>query len=313
VRHVVVIGEALVDLVESNCADGDQVYKPRYGGSPLNVAVGVARLGAPVVLSTALGNDSFGQRLRSFLVEEGVRVQSSPDSTIGTCLAVGTRRDGGIDYEYFGNPDSMLDVRSLDPLLVQNAAVVHAGSTALLDGPVMETVTEAFGVQGPYKTIDPNPRPRLISDRWAYRDRIQEFMASVDLVKLSREDADYLFPGMTTSEVAEAVLTLGPSVVLVTTAESDTAVATRDGFRMVKVAEIEVVDPTGAGDSFMASTLRDISQIGVPQTLDEWETLASRANVAASLTCSSLGGADSMPTSSELDARLRAGVISARP
>lgn len=301
--QVLVIGEALVDLIETTDDDSGVVYRPRYGGSPLNVAVGAARLGTDVVFATALGADSFGRRLRSFLEKEGVEVVTS-EGGYGTCLAVATRIDGNVDYEYFGDAQAMLDIRDLDKDLVRRSAVVYAGSTAFLADPVLGTVRDAFGIAGPYRTMDPNPRPRLIEDRQAYLSRLAEVMRLVDLVKMSSEDAEYLFPGVPVRGVTDHVLRLGPSAVLVTDADRATVVATGDGLRSVAVPAIDAVDPTGAGDSFMAGIISDLVAGGVPAGVDGWEQLVRRANAAASITCSAVGGAGSMPSRDRLADRL---------
>jgi fructokinase len=303
-----IIGEALVDLIETSDPDEGVVYRPRFGGSPLNVAVGTRRLGSRVLIATALGADSFGRQLRSFLEGEGVEVVTSKDVHHGTCLAVATRIDGNVDYEYFGDASAMLDIREVDIETVRAAAVVHAGSTAFLGGSVVSTVTAAFSVAGPFKTMDPNPRPRLIEDRLAYVSRLERMVPLVDLVKLSKEDADYLFPGVRLNGVTEHLLGLGASTVLVTRADQQTVVATPLGFGLVDVPYADAVDPTGAGDSFMASVISDIVAAGMPADIDAWKTLTWRANNAASITCSAVGGASSMPTREDVDERLSHGI-----
>jgi fructokinase len=303
-RSVLVIGEALVDLIEENDDDDGVAYRPRFGGSPLNVAVGAARLGADVLLATALGADSFGRRLRAFLGSEDVGVLTTPQKPAGTCLAVAARVGGSVEYEYFGDAAAMLDIGPIPSDRIREAAVLHAGSTALLGPPVLATTLEAYAVPGPYRTMDPNPRPSLIEDRATYQRRIERVMGLVDLVKLSREDAEYLFPGLSDQCVAHRILELGAQTVLITNAERDTLVATANGVSTVPVPRITAVDPTGAGDSFMASVIADLAAEGIPADLTGWEHLAHRANAAASITCAAMGGADSMPNRAALTQRL---------
>ena len=309
--RALVIGEALVDMIGAPEADGGIVYRPRSGGSPLNVAVGLARLGTDVTFATAIAGDSFGRRLHDFLAGEGVDVISMRVDNGGTCLAMVTRIGRHVDFEYFGDADAMLAINPIDRALVQAASVVHAGSTAFLGEPVRSSVATAYVQVGPFRTADPNPRPFLIEDRERYLLRLEEVVALADLVKLSQEDLDYLYAGISVEAVVDRWLRLGPTIVIITRAEEDTVVATADGLRSVAVPSTNAVDPTGAGDSFTASLLRDICADGVPDGLDGWERLTWRADVAASLTCASLGGAESMPTSDEFNARLE-GLDSAR-
>lgn len=167
-RSVLVIGESLVDLVETTDGDGEPIYRPRFGGSPLNVAVGAARLGVRVEFATALAGDSFGRKVRAFLEQEGVDLLAPDLADAGTCLAVGSRSGTGVEYEYFGDVDGWLRVQDLNADEVVGCAVVHAGSTALLADPVLRVVRDAFSVPGPIRTLDPNCRPTLIPDRDRY-------------------------------------------------------------------------------------------------------------------------------------------------
>jgi fructokinase len=113
---LLVVGESLVDLIEEG-GDRDPAYRPRYGGSPLNVAVGAARLGSQVRFVTALGSDAFGRQLAAFLREEGVVVDDEKDDARRTCLALATRVEGHIEYEYFGDPLSMVDILEVPGVL----------------------------------------------------------------------------------------------------------------------------------------------------------------------------------------------------
>jgi fructokinase len=304
--RALVIGESLVDMIGAEDPAGDIVYRPRSGGSPLNVAVGLARLGTDVTFATAIAADSFGRRLRSFLADERVDVISAPDERHGTCLAVATRFGENVEFEYFGDSATMLDIAAVSVDIVDASAVVHAGSTAFLGVPVLTTVVEAYGRPGPFRAADPNPRPFLIHDRHRYLERLEEAIALADLVKLSRDDTDYLYPDLRIEAVTDHLLALGAAIVIITGADRDTALATAAGLRWVSVPETDAVDPTGAGDSFSASILHDICTRGVPDDLDGWESLTWRADVAASLTCTVFGGAQAMPHAGQLTDRLRA-------
>jgi fructokinase len=296
---LLVIGESLVDLIEER--DGDAVsYHPRLGGSPLNVAVGAARLGVDVTLATALGSDRFGEQLRDFLRAEAVTVHDQASAQRHTCLAVASTHQGHVTYEYFGDPRSMMDIPSIDESLVVESLVVHAGSTAFFGDPVLGSVMEAYGRATGFKTMDPNPRPFLIEDPDAFRAGIALAFASVDLVKLSAEDVTFLFPGLSPMEAAREISGTGCSTVMITAADKPAIVMSGGEVRTVDVPHIVAIDPTGAGDSFMASVLRDVWRLGPPKDVDGWVEIARTAVTAASMTCSSMGGAASMPTSGQL-------------
>ena len=91
-----VIGEVLVDLIEGADDAGSILYRPRFGGSPLNVAVGVRRLGADVEFVGSFGADVFGRRMREFLLSEDVGVAGSMEAGMGTCLSVAISEAGHV-------------------------------------------------------------------------------------------------------------------------------------------------------------------------------------------------------------------------
>src|SRR5688572_12615715 len=121
----VVLGEALMDLFEDEC-DGASVYRPVVGGAPLNVAVGLARLGVAAEFVGSLGRDALGQRIRAFLHEEGVGTASCVDVAVPTTIALTSLRDGQPEFHFYGAPPSygMLGPEHLDSDLIGGAAAL---------------------------------------------------------------------------------------------------------------------------------------------------------------------------------------------
>lgn len=305
-RFALIVGEALVDLIEDVDEDGSVLYRPRYGGSPFNVAVGVCRLGQRAEFVGALGEDAFGRQLRAFLRREGVGVERSATPGMGTCLSVASTSDGRVRFEYFGDAAAMLQIGRVDPRLAERAAVIHAGSTVFNGDPAYTTAVELYrSHSAPFKTIDPNPRPFLIADPAEYRARLEAATGLVDLIKLSGEDVAYLYPGASAQEAARRVRGRGRATVIVTRAGGETVLLQDDAISRVAVPPVEPVDPTGAGDGFMACILAGIVRDGPPASAEGWRERIRHANAAAALTCSELGGAEAMPTAARLAGRLR--------
>ena len=75
----VVVGEALVDLVGHR---GSRTLTAHPGGSPANVALGLARLGDDVTLMTRLGREAFGETIAAHLRASGVRVAGGSDEDV---------------------------------------------------------------------------------------------------------------------------------------------------------------------------------------------------------------------------------------
>lgn len=295
-----VIGEAFVDLIARDTEEG-LVYVPKFGGSPLNVAVGVRRLGTPVQLAATLTPGQFGMALNEFCSAEGVDIRTLSTAVSKTFLTVATPREGHVHYEYFGDLSSLTDIEPVDDERAASAAVVHASSTVFLANPARSTAIRAFRAATGFRTMDPNPRPVLIENPEEYLREIEAVYDEVDLLKVSDEDLEFLVPGASPEQAAMAIHRKNGITVLVTRAASPTLLAFEGEMRSVQVPPTTVIDATGAGDSFMASVLADVARHGRPLTADSWCEYIRRANSAASATCQGTGGAESMPTAAQLD------------
>src|SRR4051812_49506955 len=118
----IVVGEALIDLVGQR---GGSTFVAHAGGSPANVALGLARLGDPVTLITRLGDDAFGRMIKQHLEEDGVVVDPGDDPRFATSLAIATLAAGVASYDFRIG----WDVGRLDPLPIESRCL-HTGSLA---------------------------------------------------------------------------------------------------------------------------------------------------------------------------------------
>jgi sugar/nucleoside kinase (ribokinase family) len=295
----VVIGEALIDLIgdrEEGC------YRAVPGGSPLNVAVGVARLGSDVEFIGSFGNDHFGLDLQSFLRGEGVGLAGSVVAECSSSLAVTSLEASEPSYTFYGTPASYGQLRpeAVPESMLESAAVIHAGSISLLEEPVYRLVTEAFATQRPVRTLDPNIRPSLIPEPSRFRDSLELLFRNVDLVKMSIEDATALY-GAPVDQVLERVSGLGPGLVVVTVGGDGVCAWFQGEVLVVPGRTIEATDTTGAGDAFMAAIIAEIVRAGLPQNLDDCRAILRFAVDVSALTCLSPGGASAIPTRAEVD------------
>jgi fructokinase len=298
-RHALVVGEAFVDLIARPTDEGD-VYVPKFGGSPLNVAVGLRRLGTPVRLAATLAPGTFGLAIQEFCASENVDIRSLSTAVTHTFLTVATPRDGHVQYEYFGDLSSLTAIEPVADAEAAAAAVVHASSTVFLADPARSAAVHAYRAATGFRTMDPNPRPNLIDDKDDYLRELEKVYAEVDLVKVSDEDLEFLVPGSSPARAALDIHRAHQVTVIVTRAAAPTLLVFGDVITQVEVPPVTVLDATGAGDSFMASVLADVAQFGQPFTIEMWSEYIRRANQAAAATCQGTGGAESMPTALEL-------------
>lgn len=290
-RGVLVLGEALIDVVEG---EGSAPVE-HVGGSPANVAVGVARLGHPARLCTRIGRDERGERISAHLGASGVSVSpaSWTDRPTDTARArIGA--DGAADYVFDIGDELAVDG-------IEGAALVHTGSIALFRGPGGDACLAALRQAAGHAlvTVDPNIRPALVGDRGTARARVAEAAAVADVVKLSDEDAAWLWPGASVEEVLDTIAGHGARVAVMTRGGEGASGRAADGAHVsVAGRTVEVVDTIGAGDSFMASLIATVLERGVPHDASALHDALDRAAGAAAITVSRAGA--NPPTADEL-------------
>ncbi|WP_084078965.1 carbohydrate kinase [Demequina sp. NBRC 110057] len=259
-RHALAIGEALVDAVRR--ADGSLTEHP--GGSPANVALGLARLGRDAELLTWLGADSHGDAVRAHLEEAGVSLARGSDAAPATSVATATLdASGAATYDF----DLTWDVAaSAAPR--PGAVVAHTGSIAAVLEPGADAVLALIRDARSHATVtyDPNARPSLMGDPATALARIDAVIAASDVVKVSDEDLAWL--AQATDGDAEALARrwaeAGPAFVVVTRGGEGATALTPDG-REVAIAApaVTVVDTVGAGDSFMSGLIDGLWSAGL--------------------------------------------------
>jgi fructokinase len=310
----VVAGEALIDLVPAD----DGAYLARPGGSPYNVAVGLARLGQPTAMACRLSGDPFGTVLRQHLTRSGVDVRYAVNAPEPSTIALVQLTDGQARYEFTqGGADFGWTPAELE-FLPAGAPAVHFGSLGSWRPPGDAAVAGAIGrlrVAGSVLvSYDPNVRPSLQPDQAAAREQIEGSVALAHLVKASLEDLAWLYGPADPAAVARRWLDLGAGLVVVTTGADGAAGWTRGGLEITRPAYPAVIaDTVGAGDAFTSGLLDALARAGalrpdrVMAGLDE-RTLAralDEASMVAGLTCARPGA--NPPWRAELDVALRGG------
>jgi fructokinase len=300
---VLVVGEALVDIVERPGAP--TVEHP--GGSPANVALGLARLGRRANLLTRIGDDPRGRVVRAHLEASGVRLV--PGSVTGERTSTATAH---LDPSGAATYDFDLDWRLPEGPSPEPGACIHTGSIAAFLPPGGDAVLALVEKAAGRATIsyDPNARPRLMGDPATARQRVETLVRHADVVKVSDEDLAWLAPGEDLVAVAASWLAGGPAVVIVTLGAEGAIGLCTAGRVDVPAPAIGVVDTVGAGDSFMAGLLDQLATLDLlgPQRLvdlraiglPDLQGMLTHATRIAAITCTRAGA--NPPTRAELDA-----------
>jgi len=316
--HVFVLGECLVDLAPLASAQRQQPdVGPREqplqhlaampGGSPANVAIGLARLGVPTLFGARFSRLGFGPWLRQNLVANGVDLALSVEADEPPTLAVVTLDgDGRASYTFYGpgtadwqwQPHELVGPSSLEGVLA-----VHTGSLALAFPPgadVLASWLRSLREHGNVLIcIDPNVRLGLLGDLGDYRERLDRMLLDAHIVKMSMEDLGALAPGETPAQAATRLLSAGVELVVITDGPNGATAFYGNGAQVRAPAPaVDVVDTIGAGDTFSAGLLawlfdHDLLRPGALATIGPDELLSALAQaVMASASACTRAGAD---------------------
>jgi len=307
---IVVCGEALFDVFAAGERAGAVDLSACQGGSPFNLATGVARLGGTASFFGGLSRDLFGLRLHAALAAEGVDLAAAPRPDAPTALVMVGVDDRGVPvYTFYGSGTAERAVSLADLARVSvDAQAIHVGSYCMVVEPVASTLRALVERQRGRSLIvyDPNVRLTIAPDVEAWRESVRWMQHRSDVLKVSEEDIHALYPGMRVDRFIDESLEAGVALVVVTWGERGVVAVTRSQLAVeVPAVPVAVVDTVGAGDTFQAGLLAWLQRAGkltrhaveglVQDELVEALRFAARA---AAITCSRRGA--DLPYTSEL-------------
>lgn len=262
---VAVLGEALIDLIVGD----DGAYRPHLGGSPYNVAIGLARQGMGVSYLSVLSDDTFGDKFAEALQSEGVKTPITRRSLLPTSLALVTIDERGMpSYRLYreGIADKDTSFEEITQNLPDGLQIFHTGSLAITPSqlPKIRNVFELMKENDVLISIDINIRLRASIDTRAYIRGVHSLLASADIVKASDEDLEALGLDEEPRRAAELAYGEMGSGLLVLTEGKGGAVLINEHGTLEKPAYpiARVADTVGAGDTFHSAFLAAICRSG---------------------------------------------------
>ena len=290
--RILIAGEALTDIV----VDADGARREHPGGSPLNVAVALSRLGHDAHLLTAIGDDARGDAIRAHLDESGVQLTPAsvrPGRTSTAEAVLDAHGAATYTFDLTWDPDTAE--------LPETPDAVHTSSIAAVLEPGATTLSALLRSARGSSTIsyDPNARPTLMGAPEDVRARIEENIALSYVVKASDEDVAWLYGTDDLEDVVSSWRGLGPSLTVLTRGGEGAVAFSASGRVQVAPTQVEVVDTVGAGDTFSAGILDALSDkdlLGADRremlaaiTSDELASVLRRAARLAAITVSRAG------------------------
>lgn len=259
-------GEALIDMLPRQSAEGEACFAPYPGGAVFNTAVALGRLGAPVAFFSGVSTDFMGEILVGALAAARVETRHLARSDRPTTLAFVTLAEGQARYVFHdeGTAGRQLDVGQL-PVLPAGVEALFFGGISLVREPAAASyeALQARAAGERVTMLDPNIRPGFIGDREAaYRTRLGRMLARADIVKFSDEDLRWLAGDGDSVALARGILALGPKLVFVTEGAAGARAITATRERFCAAPPVSVVDTVGAGDTFNAGVLAALHGAG---------------------------------------------------
>lgn len=278
----------------------------------MNTAKALAQLGLPTQFLGRISKDNFGQNLLTELASYDVGVKhvvAAPEPT--SLAAVEVDSGGAASYSFYLNETSNFNWQLNElPTDVSMYQAIHIGTLALVMPPGDAVLFDWLKnlQNAPIVMIDLNVRPSVISDKTHYSEKLAPWIAQANILKVSEDDLDFLYPNQGWQEVAHQLLaTFKLSLIAVTLGSGGAALVTPKIIVFENAPAVQVIDTVGAGDTFSAGLLFKLYEYGAldHQTLEILSNEDLQASLhfavnAAALSCTKTGAVP--PTRAEVEA-----------
>ncbi|MEL6223844.1 MAG: carbohydrate kinase [Cyanobacteria bacterium J06627_8] len=316
--RVLCLGEILFDIISNEPGvHYEQVtsWTAYPGGAPANVACALTKLGTSSGFVGCIGSDEPGDALVTLLQETGVNVDGiQRHDTAPTRQIYVIRTDTG-DRQFVGfgdRPttefaDTFLVADSLPVQLFETADYLVLGTLEMAYEQTAQAIERALDLAAQHHittVLDVNWRPMFWQDVHQANKQIQSVLKRFDILKLSRDEAEWLFDTADSNAIAAQL----PSAKAVIVTDGDHGCTYRvSGYEgKVPAFIVDVDETTGAGDSFLAGFLHQLCQRGLDalEQAEEIGEIVTYASAVGALTATRPGAIAAQPTRAEVEAFL---------
>lgn len=313
---VTALGEILIDFTPCGKSEaGQRLFEQNPGGAPANVLACLNKCEKTTAFIGKVGNDMHGHFLVDVLNDSGICTDGVVvDDNVFTTLAFVALSDSGErSFSFARKPgaDTCLTQEELKEEIIRDSKVFHVGSLSLTVEPARGTTFKALEIAkkaGCIISYDPNYRAPLWDSKEFAIEGMRSVVSYVDAMKISDEETALLTDIVEPEGAAKKLVDMGVSVVAVTLGAEGALVCTKDGSMIVPGFKADMVDTTGAGDSFWGGFLKCLLESGKSPkdvTLEEAAEFAKYGNAVASLCVEKRGAIPAMPSVKAIDERLR--------
>lgn len=317
--RVLCLGEILFDCLADQLGqplDLVESWTPYPGGAPANVACGLVKLGISAGFIGCVGEDKPGNQLIEVLRRAGVDrsgVQRHDDLPTRQVYVLRSQ-SGDREFAGFGDrpttefADTRLQADRLPEPLFQDADFLVLGTLELAYPDSQAAIERAIALAERHYVkilLDINWRPMFWPDPDVADDRIRSIVNRVDYLKLSDDEAEWLFDTADAGAIKHRLSDVDG--VLVTAGSQGAGYCLGDNEGKLPAYAVNAVDTTGSGDGFVAGFLHQLCQHGI-QGLEEPEFARQTviyASAVGALTATKPGAIAAQPTAAEVEEFVR--------
>ena len=308
---IAALGELLIDFTENGkSSQGNPLFEANPGGAPCNVLAMLAKLGHKTAFIGKVGNDFFGEQLRTAIKEAGIDDTGlCTDEKIHTTLAmVHTYPDGDRDFSFYRNPgaDMMLNKAEIREDILKDTKIFHFGTLSMTHEGVREATKAAIHIAeeaGAVISFDPNLRPPLWESLDEAREQVLYGLGHCQILKISDNEIQWL--------TGEEDYTAGvnwileryqiPLILVSMGKEGSRAYYNEMMVEVKPFLQENTIETTGAGDTFCGCVLHYVCEHGINGLKEEnLAEMLTFANAAASIITTRKGALRVMPEEKEI-------------
>ena len=312
---VTALGELLIDFTNNGTStQGNPVFEANPGGAPCNVLAMLQKLGKKTAFIGKVGDDQFGKMLRKTIEEIGIDGKYLlSDKNVPTTLAfVHKLPDGDREFSFYRNPgaDMMLDEKEIIEDMVSNTKIFHFGTLSMTHENIRNATIKAVTMakeKGALISVDPNLRLPLWDSPENAREQMLKAISYCNILKISDNEIKFITGLDDYDEGIAKIQEMYDIPLIFLTMGKDGSRAYYKNYRVESkgFSVSEIVDTTGAGDTFCGTVLSRICDLGIENlSKEQLLEMITYANAAASIVTQKKGAIKSMPDISEIDERL---------
>lgn len=313
---VVALGELLIDFTAGGVSDqGNPLFEANPGGAPCNVLSMLCKLGRKTAFIGKVGEDMFGRQLKEVAEGVGISMQAlATTQKANTTLAfVQTLAGGERDFSFYRRPgaDMLLEPADIPEKLISASKIFHFGSLSLTHEPARSATQKAIAVAkaaGAILSFDPNLRPPLWDDMEQAKEQIAWGLSQCDVLKIADNELIFMTNETDFDKGAAMLREQYPNIKLLCVTLGPDGSRAYYGDEIVPgppIGEDNIIEKTGAGDTFCACVLNFVLEHGLDDLSKEKLTHMLRfANAASYLVTTRKGAIRSMPEREQVQALL---------